>query len=258
MSKNIMELQSDSEDCIREFSKACDEIMRSKYILADKKISDVMRVIASYKLLYELFETVLKDFDYGLELAKAKVINSYNHNSLKLPSDRGRSAALIFCILLDFDTARRELKDFLHEFFYDESGPNEEYAAFCEQVIAPFKKNVEILYLDAEGGEVRQAEDFFDGQPEFHLGSVEIERLVSSMREMIHMISRDVSVSIAEKEEMLTVCEGLSNTLYTKNVKLIKIMYIGCKNTLRLSPVYRTVEPYLEDFSQLLKEYKII
>ena len=46
------------------FLQKCDEVMQSKFIIADTKISDLLKSIASSDLLYAFFREATKNFDY--------------------------------------------------------------------------------------------------------------------------------------------------------------------------------------------------
>ena len=59
--RNIMDVERQQIDV---FLEKCDEVMRSKYIIADTKISELLRSIASSDLLYAFFREITKDFDY--------------------------------------------------------------------------------------------------------------------------------------------------------------------------------------------------
>ena len=46
------------------FLQKCDEVMQSKFIIADTKIGELLKAIATSDLLYALFRDITKDFDY--------------------------------------------------------------------------------------------------------------------------------------------------------------------------------------------------
>lgn len=257
---DIKKYMNSSDDCLYEFIHACDDMISSKYILADKKISNILQTIAASTKLYELFEGALSNFDFGLEFAKSKIPNSFNHTILKLPTDRMKNIAYVFCLLYQLDTKGMEIKNFLNEFYYSEN-INEQYQNFCRTVITQFKKNTEIVFVEGEdfNGEVKSAESFFDDETtESKIDSNAVEKMVTIMREIISIVSKEPYLNLAERDEILTVCEGLNNTIFTKNSKLIKILFIGFKNTAKLSKVYKSISNNIDELTALLNEYHIL
>ena len=55
------------------FLQKCDEVMQSKFIIADTKIGELLQAIAASDLLYAFFRDITKDFDYPA--AKSKYMN---------------------------------------------------------------------------------------------------------------------------------------------------------------------------------------
>ena len=47
------------------FLGATDDLINSKYILADSKVGPVLKAVAQSRLLYETFEYVTDGFDYA-------------------------------------------------------------------------------------------------------------------------------------------------------------------------------------------------
>ena len=45
------------------FLRRCDELMRTSFIIADAKISDLLKAVATSDLLYAFFREVTKNFD---------------------------------------------------------------------------------------------------------------------------------------------------------------------------------------------------
>ena len=56
---------------IEQFRSRMDELIASNYILADKKITDVLKTVTASKLFYELISYCADGFDYEAEKAKA-------------------------------------------------------------------------------------------------------------------------------------------------------------------------------------------
>lgn len=147
--RNIMDVERQQIDV---FLEKCDEVMRSKYIIADTKISELLRSIASSDLLYAFFREITKDFDYIA--AQQQYMNyapegSMNKRKLLFPADPAEKLAFIFCLLVDFDNKVFDLGEFLQEYFYEDGSYYESFYAFSNQVIKPFQNLIKTMFRDS-------------------------------------------------------------------------------------------------------------
>ncbi|HIY78508.1 MAG TPA: hypothetical protein H9728_05640 [Candidatus Borkfalkia excrementavium] len=149
------------------FLQKCDEVMQSKFIIADTKISDLLKSIASSDLLYAFFREATKNFDYPA--AQKKYMNympegTAGKRKLLFPEDPEERLAFVFCLLVDFDNKRIDLSDFLSEYFYEDGSVYESFYAFCNQVIKPFKNAVKVMFRgwQAPRAESSASENFSD------------------------------------------------------------------------------------------------
>lgn len=156
---------SDSMDLEREqielFLEKCDDVMRSKFIIADTKISELLKSIATSDLLYAFFREITKNFDYAA--AQRKYMNyapegSLNKRKLLFPSDPAEKLAFIFCLLVDFDTKTYDLGEFLQEYFYEDGSYYESFYAFSNQVIKPFKNLIKTMFKESRLKKIAESE----------------------------------------------------------------------------------------------------
>ncbi|MCL2860999.1 MAG: hypothetical protein FWE22_01105 [Firmicutes bacterium] len=152
--RSIFDVMSDSDTLILEFDRACDNLILSKYILADKRISDLLKVIASSKKLYSLIKGVLRGFDFVEEYKLATGRNG----QFFLPKSRKKLISFVFCLLYYIDTNAIELSDFLKDNFAS-SNVNMEFSNFTSQVILPFRHAVGREFL-GEPEEKSPRDDF--------------------------------------------------------------------------------------------------
>ncbi|MCL2062419.1 MAG: hypothetical protein FWH03_07355 [Firmicutes bacterium] len=279
MAQSLYDIMDDSDECIVEFERACAELASAKYILAEKKISALLQVIAKSKNLYALIGACMQDFDFAAELKHAKT-----QNGLMLPASRKKQIAFVFCLLLSFDTNQTDFKKFLHTFYANPDGANSEFSDFCKRIIVPFYANVKKAYF-AEADEPNSApkQDSFghvsyphmQSQPEnanplenafseskpapaqSALNSLALTSLGEAAREIIGIAARDSQIPIKEREEILLVCEGFAQAVQLGQEKAIRTMYIALKNTIRCSPMARQLEVQSEGLAQLITEYSL-
>ena len=119
------------------FVERAEELIRSKYILADIKIVGILKAIAASESLSGIVESSLFHFDYEESLKKHFVSSSYGSENKGefIPPDNTREAiALTFRILLDLDAKKISLMEFLKEYFC-ESGDYMEGYTLTEGII---------------------------------------------------------------------------------------------------------------------------
>lgn len=138
---------------MQRFFVACDELITGKFILADTKIGELLRSVATCDELMGLFSAVTKNFDY--QAAKRDYLHSPDdtrtaRGAAYLPSDETELLAFVFCLLVEFDSGAMKLNDFLLRYFYEDGSYTASYALFVARVIRPFRDVVRRCYPDSE------------------------------------------------------------------------------------------------------------
>ena len=90
---------------MQRFFTACDELISGKYILADNKISEVLKAIAASEELTGLFTAVTERFDYPSAkqaYLKYPAEAGGTRGAAYLPAERGDLIAFVFCLLVGF------------------------------------------------------------------------------------------------------------------------------------------------------------
>ncbi|MCL2848350.1 MAG: hypothetical protein FWE13_06390 [Firmicutes bacterium] len=136
--------QDNLQNALAEFENACNQLLNTKYILAEKKISILLQIIAKHKELYELVAKCMDGFDFKTEFFTAKS-HVAKGTGLRFPQDPKNIVALVFCLLLSFDTKQTDFKQFLSAFYYNREGPEKEFDIFVSETITLFCAS--IVYL---------------------------------------------------------------------------------------------------------------
>jgi hypothetical protein len=143
-----------SDSCILSFDKACDGLLSARFILADKKISELLQIIAGSKRLYALIEGCTKDFDFFREFRHARKFYE-GKGTIELPEGRKKQIAFMFSLLYSFDTKKIDIKEFIHT-FYTSHNDNDEFSLFCLALITGFRKNVGAEFVHEEEETVKE------------------------------------------------------------------------------------------------------
>lgn len=119
--------------CIDDFLNAVSSTLESKYILIDRKISDILYSIANTKDVYNVIAKCMINFNF-IEAWKSAV----KSNFIKLPSNDDDRLAFIFCFLSNIDDKNLDITMVLDKYFsYDsETKP---FELFCKNIIVEFK-----------------------------------------------------------------------------------------------------------------------
>lgn len=132
---------------LTEFISACDALRNCKFVIAETKISALLKAIADNKQLYSMFGAALYGFDYQTVFSEC-----ISDNGFSLPTEPKKAIALVFRLLLDIDEERIPLQNFLEAYFYSVS-VNESYARFCLEVIVPFEKYCRTMFENASAAD---------------------------------------------------------------------------------------------------------
>lgn len=130
------------------FLLRADEFIESKYILADVKIINLLKSIASSNTLMAIFKNCLDGFDYLEASKKYLVKNKYlsgDKGEFVLPGTSRELLAFIFNLLVDMDAKRIDFSAFIKKYFFEDGSFSGGYSAFINAMIKPFKNSVKIL-----------------------------------------------------------------------------------------------------------------
>ncbi len=140
------------------FIQKTDDLIESKYILADIKIVGVLKAIASSDTLIALFKNCLTDFDYEQAKKNYLVKNRYlggDKGEFLLPPNSRELLAFIFNILMDIDAKNIELGEFINKYFFVDGSFSSGYDAFINAMIKPFRNSVKMLMESVIAGSLQ-------------------------------------------------------------------------------------------------------
>lgn len=143
------------KDTIINFISACNELVNGKFILADIKISKILRAISESTDIYNLIAENMINYDFDKEFAKAVVKDSQGIEKFVLPEEDEKIIPLVFCLLVELDSKRINFNDFIKAQFPLATNQNEEYVAFAKTIIIPFR-NAVANYFGLDPKEVQE------------------------------------------------------------------------------------------------------
>ena len=217
------------------FLLRCDELIESKYILADVKIVNLLKSIANSKTLLAIFQTCLKDFNYEKEATKCFITSTYlggDKGEFKQPDNSKTLLALVFSILMDIDAKNIDFAQFLNKYFYENGSFYQSYNAFVKAMISPFKFTVKTLMAGIIKGSV--------GDPVKELSDEEssdensLKKIAESIKEILSKDKEKLNALKDEekKEEGLFIVNTFEQALDSEDKESIRYAFIAYKYTI--------------------------
>lgn len=210
------------------FVEKCEDVINSRFIIADKKIQDLLKEIVTNKAIYAVLERCLNNFNYEMEFMKARLplVEGQNKFVLALPEDSEKLVAFVFCLLHEIEDKTRDFQKFLQDFFYNNGSYFEGYSEFCVKVIRPFMYTMCVLLKGTEGTlESEAKETKFFGTDFVHIDEPTLNMILEICDQMALMVETIKNKDIKPEKEF--IIEAFKNAIITKDRKLIKTAYIG-------------------------------
>ena len=139
------------------FIASINDMLASKYILIDRKISDILLAIADTHDVYNVIAQCMVNFDFKTEWKLAT-----STNVMKLPNTNEKRISFIFCLLNNIDDKNLDATTVLERYFSYDSTVSP-YDLFCKNIIVEFK-NLVLLKLNLKNVEVSAAEEALNSQ----------------------------------------------------------------------------------------------
>ncbi|MEG1710378.1 MAG: hypothetical protein RR316_01075 [Clostridia bacterium] len=240
---------------LNKFTESIENLMDSKFIFANKAISEVLKEITKLDILTDVIAKTLKSFTYSLEYERACIpVASNNDNprgKLVLPMENNRLFTFVTCLLVEFDNGKRDPFQFFNEFFYN-TNQQQSFNNFCKEVILPYKQAAEKI-ASSEGKDlsiINSASEFFISH--IDINSSDTLELRSCADKLDSIRIRAIGV---ELEEFNALLNSFKNAIELKNARLIGLFWVACKYAYRF---YRIQDNKIKDMTQLLEDKRII
>ena len=203
---------------------ALDDLQNAGLIMADKKIKAVLKCLA----YYDEFRTVLAYCSDGFDDAAEKreaLQQAGDYHVLRLPKNAKTLVPLVAGLLVEFDDGTEDFISFCAT-YYPAADRQGSMTACCADMLERFK--LDIVSLVVEGVKedaplaprtVEFAQDGLQKQTEYLL--VAMVRAVD-----------DGSLSEEDRKDLLTMLEGYSAALDTRDTLMIKAVWLGVKRAL--------------------------
>lgn len=125
---------------IQNFLIACDDLISCKFLVAEYKITKLLKEIANSSEICSLIGECLQAYNRDREFARTFIQDGHGQFVCVMPNEEFKIVALVFCTLADIDNKKIDFTDFIKRFFGKEENS---FKAFIDTMIVPFKKLIE-------------------------------------------------------------------------------------------------------------------
>lgn len=196
-------------------NNACDEFLSGKYILADIKISSILKIIDSSSDILKVVSTCMEDYDFASAFAES-IHENEDGKVLVLPSTDAQIVAFTYSLLQQIKNQNIPFNDFLKEYYSStDFVGTQEYNYFSTAVILPFKKALNNLcarYYNTIQEDNKQI------------------AINNNLKANIKLIADNVNnykLSLNEKEEFVMLLNSLFLACDKNDKKLIYSLMVG-------------------------------
>lgn len=239
------------EAAIKKFDVAIQEFYHSRLILVDRVIASFLQTLAQDAELMGVLESCSSTTGYAAEYKKAVSKDGIGSYFL-LPKGAKQIVTLVTGLLYEFDNKTLSIIDFVTKFFPADSAHGS-YTDFCNRLITPYAEAFRGRLL----GEPEAISDTLAETPsappafpdkakedcEYWLGA------------LLDVVTGDNNTSEEKRREFVTIIKGMLYVLNSRNPLLIKLLWIGLKNTLG---VYKPGKRELGEIKSLLFTYGVL
>ena len=181
---------------IDKFITSIDSMVASKYILVDRKISDVLLSIADTREVYNTIAECMINFDFQTEWQKAIAGQIF-----KLPETDEKKVSFIFCMLNNIDDKNINITAILDRYFsYDKNISS--YDNFCKLIIVEFKRL--IIKLLSEDYIVANEVDYPAPEISAKEEIVVLSSMVSNFRQLV-ISQKKLKTAYLSKEDLIAM-----------------------------------------------------
>lgn len=248
-----------------DFVNSCNDMIDGKFILADVKIRKILSIIESSDELLKFITSCSANFNFERELQRAEVKNKFNGGVFVCPQDSKTLIALVFCLLVAFDTKKMDFYQFIQQNF-ETLAPNGEYANFTKNLLIPFRDYVSSYFgigksKNAQGEETtfvfeRNNEELENNeespQEEKKSNASIFKEIEESVRALIDVVYADRKLKEDKRQQLLYVLKCAKYSIQFEDMKLIS-GYITCFDC--MAEKIHNLKFLLNELKNKIKEY---
>ena len=228
-----------SDEAVYEFCDACHALPDVKFIIAERKISELLIMIATSDKLQAIVASACSGFDFADAFAKSRV-KAGKRYSLIPPSRPREMIAFAVNLLYEFDTRAVSLQDFLGEYYYSGNGISFAFATFARHIVVPLADCVagELRAFSASAREELPAAEETVTETEPVIPDEAVGDIVERIADMCD-IAEKTGAGSRELDELYAVCGGLEECVNKRDTRMMRTLLVGLRGVVSASPLLR-------------------
>ncbi|MBO7525735.1 MAG: hypothetical protein J6T42_02940 [Clostridia bacterium] len=238
---------------IEEFSKNIDEIVSSPYVLSTVKISNLLKGVAASKILFELFDFCLKDFDYDAAFGEYFSKGVRGNGRFLMPPDPKTFIALAFSLLYRIDVKKVDLMNVLGNYFYAED-LDAAYKSFCVELIVPFKDQVLSTVKQMIEGENARPNANVSKKSGVALSDAELKK-IDALLDQSKGVILQYKIEPKLKAELVALYDNFKQAIFDNDSEKLKVAFLGYKYA---ALYHRRLDVSVEKIEEILTKAGIV
>jgi hypothetical protein len=251
---------------VASFINSINNLICGKFILADVKINEVLNKIEASDELYYFIKEQLIDFNFEKELRKAEIKNRFNGGVFKLPESESKAIALVFCLLVEFNTKNLDFYDFVKENFPTTDNKGDQNA-FAEVVLAPLRNSVAkyfglskqdneavIKELESKVQEEKLQEQMQAEQQQEEKSQEDMffENVEKIQKHLLEIIKTDPKIKQSLKEDLTFILKSMIYANQYKDLKILNALIVSFE---RLTKKVHSIRFVYDELKELILDY---
>lgn len=198
-----------------------EEMKRSSLIFLDKKVKELLKLLAYYDEFRYVLTEVNKNYTHADGKRRA-LVTFVGNDVIKIPTDNKELVAFVSNLLVEFDSGEMDIMDFASRYFPSDSTQNS-INLFMTELMDPFKKALAYLVVNGVEEEYKG-----EGRVVAFAANGIYEQTESIIVHMIDEINES-NLNEKDKEDCFLMLEGLAAALDTRDILMIRAIWCGLK-----------------------------
>ena len=253
MEPEFEEYIDDSDEAVYEFCDACRELPDTKFIMAERRISELLMMIATSGKLQAIVAGSCAGFDFPAAFAKSRVRAGKRYSLL--PPTRSRDLiAFAVNLLYAFDTHSVNLQEFLDEYYYSGNGVSFAFASFAHNIVVPLADCVltELRAFSESAHEHIPVREETVTEVEPPIPDEAVSDLTERIADICDMAEK-TGASARDLDELYSVAGALGESINKRDVRLARTLLVGLRGVVVSKSLTAAIGGKVDELDETLR-----
>lgn len=257
METEFEEYVDDSDDAVYDFCDACRELADVKFIMAERRISELLVMIATSGKLQAIVANACAGFDFREAFAKARV-RAGKRYSLLPPSRPRELIAFAVNLLYAFDTHEVGLQEFLDEYYYSGNGVSFAFMSFAHNVVVPLADCVlgELRAFSENAHERIEPREETVTEVEPFIPDEAVSDITERLADMCELAEKS-GASRRELDELFSVAGALGESVAKQDIRLSRTLLVGLRGVVASGGLSARLGEKVDELDETLRHFGV-